>query len=154
MSKPPMAEIHGTCVDESGHTLKSPIPTEIPVSLKNLSRGRSTGFTKQEILFLAKAFIHASTDPIIGTSQTEQQFFQKVCNIYNQQAANYNEQNATVKNFIPFTSQSMHSLKSHFNRCLQPAVQKFVGIKERYKMKSGKNVEMNLTQLMHCMKKQ
>ncbi len=49
---------------------KSP-SDEIPTSLKNSSQGQAIGFRKQEILFLAKAFIHASTDPIIRTSQKE-----------------------------------------------------------------------------------
>ncbi len=104
-----------TCVDEVMHTVKSPTSTEIPVSLKFFSRGRGTGFSKQEILFLAKAFICAITDPIIGTMQTEQKFFQGICDIYNQQVANYNEQNAKNTDFFAFTSRSKHSLKSHFN---------------------------------------
>ncbi len=94
----------GTCVDEVAHTLKSPLSAEIPVSLKVLSQGRGTGFVKQEILFLAKAFIRASTDPIVGTLQTEQKFFQSICDIYNQQVANYNKQNTDAANFVPFTS--------------------------------------------------
>ncbi len=104
VSKSFMAKIHCTHVDESVHTLKSPIYTEIPVVLKNLSKGRGTNYSKQETIFLAKTFIRASTDLIIGTSQTEQHFSQKVCNIYNQKAENYNKQNATANNFVPYTS--------------------------------------------------
>ncbi len=126
---------------------KSP-PSNIPSLLKNSPKGRGTGFNKQEILFLAKAFIRVSTDPIIGTSQKENQFFQRICDVYNQQIATYNEQNASVEKFIPLTTRTKHSLKGHLNRCLQPAVQKFVGIESRYKMKSGKNIENHLGKLM------
>ncbi len=69
--------MHGTCLDDFVHTLKSPISTEIPLSLKNSSRGHGTGFGKKEILFLPKVFICTSTDPIIGTSQTENHFSRK-----------------------------------------------------------------------------
>ncbi len=93
-------------------TLKSP-NAEIPTSLKNSSQGQGTGYSKQKILFLAKAFIHASTDPIIGTSQKENQFFQQICNIWNQQIVNYNKQNISVEKFIPFTTQTKHSLKGN-----------------------------------------
>ncbi len=65
-----MAEIHGTCVDDSKHTLKSPISTKIMMSLKNLSRGCGTDFSKQKILFLAKAFICVSTDNFLGKFET------------------------------------------------------------------------------------
>ncbi len=121
------------CAQKSLHTaptkfygaLKSP-PSNIPSSLKNSPKGRGTDFSKQEILFLAKVFIHVSTNPIIGTSQKENQFFQRICDVYNQQIAIYNERNVSVEKFIPPTTQTKHSLKGHLNCCLQPAVQKFV----------------------------
>ncbi len=56
---------------------------EIPSSLKNSSQCQGTGFSKQVILFLAKAFICAGTIPIIGTSQKEYQYFSRLANYTN-----------------------------------------------------------------------
>ena len=56
---------------------KNLIKEEILSTLKSSQRGRGSGFCKEEILFLAKAYIRASSDPIFGTSQTEEAFYTK-----------------------------------------------------------------------------
>ena len=63
-------------------------------------QGRRTGFGKQEILILAKAYMRASSDPIVGISQSEETFYQKVCNNYNQLVAGWNKENDDSKCFM------------------------------------------------------
>ena len=53
------------------------IALKLPSSLKSPQRGRGTGFSKQEILVLAKAYIGASMDPVIVTLQSEDTFMVK-----------------------------------------------------------------------------
>ena len=72
---------------------KVPPESTLPSSLKRSPRGRGTGFSKQEMLFLAKAYIRGSTDPVIGTSQSKETFYGKVCTIYNQIVACWNKGN-------------------------------------------------------------
>ncbi len=80
--------------------------------------------------------------------------FQWICIIHNQQIVNYNKQNGSVKMFIPFPTRTKFSLKGLFNCCLQPAVQKFVGIESCYKIKLGKNIENHLGNLMAIYKEE
>ncbi len=44
--------------------------------------------------------------------------------------------------------QTKHSLYGHFNCCLHPAVQKFVGVESCYKIKLGKNIENHIGKFM------
>ncbi len=74
--------------DEKAGAIMAPsAATKVPSLLKSPPRGRGTGFSKQEILFLAKAYMRASSDPIVGTFQSDKTFYQKVCNNYNQLVA-------------------------------------------------------------------
>ena len=76
-----------------------------------------------------------SSDPIVGTSQTEETFYGKVGEIYNQLVVRWKEENEDGECSSPFTFRTKYSLRSHFRRCLQPALQKFAGIESRYKIK-------------------
>ncbi len=58
----------------------------------------------------------------------ETSIFWRIYKIYNEQIANYIEENGSVKSFNPFTSWNKHSLNIYPNSCIQPSVQKFVGI--------------------------
>ncbi len=52
-------------------------------SLKFPPKLEGTGFNKQEILSLVKAYIYASSDPFTRKSQSEEMFHGKVCDNYN-----------------------------------------------------------------------
>ncbi len=133
---------------EAGATKAPSAETKVPSSLKSPPRGRGTGFSKQEILFLAKAYMRASSDPIVGTFQSDKTFYQKVCNNYNQLVAGWNQEKDDSKCVLLFSFCTKYSLQSHFWRCLQPAVQKFAGIESCYRMKSGENEEKHLGRLI------
>ena len=127
---------------------KDLLKQHMPSSLKSPTRGRGSGFCKQEILFLSKAYIRASPDPIVGTSQTEDTFYGKVGEIYNQLVALWKEENEDGECFSPFTFSTKYSLRSHVRRCLQSALQKFAGIESRYKIKSGENEDTHFGRLL------
>ncbi len=148
---PPSFEVLSVAANEA----KTDTATKVPSSLKSPSRGRGTGFGKQEILFLAKAYIRASSDPVVGTSRSHETFYQKVCDIYNQLIAVWNEENDNGKNSPPLTFRTKYSLRSHFRRCLRPAVQKLARIESRHEIQSGENEEKHLgrlfaTQMKNC----
>ncbi len=73
--------------------------TKVPLSLKSPPQGRGTEFSKQKF-FLAKAYMRASSDPIVGTSQINKTLYQKVCNNYNQLVAGWNKENDDSKCFM------------------------------------------------------
>mmetsp|Transcript_14924 Transcript_14924/g.31334 ORF Transcript_14924/g.31334 Transcript_14924/m.31334 type:complete len:124 (+) Transcript_14924:421-792(+) len=92
--------------------------------------------------------MRASSDPIVGTSQSDETFYQKVCDNYNQLVAGWNEEKDDSECLMLFSFCTQYSLWSHFRCCLQPAVQKFAGIESRYRMISGENEEKHLGRLI------
>ncbi len=106
---PPVAKIDNSTglsadgFDEKAGATKVPsAEIKVPSLLKSPPRGRGTGFSKQEILFLAKAYMRASSDPIAGTFQSDKTFYQKVCNNYNLLVAGWNEEKNDSKCLMIF----------------------------------------------------
>ncbi len=97
--------------------------------------------------------MRASSDPIVGISQSEETFYQKDCNNYNQLVAGWNQEKDDSKCVLLFSFCTKYSLQSHFHCCLQPAVQKFSGIERLYRMKSGEMKKSILADLLQFMKR-
>ncbi len=49
---------------------------KLPASLKSPPQGRGIGYSNQEILFPAKAYMRARSDPIVGILHSEEKFYE------------------------------------------------------------------------------
>ncbi len=87
---------------------------KVPASLKSPPQGRGTGFSKEEILFLAKVYVRTSSDPIVGTSQSEENLYQQVCTIYNQLITGWKEDNDDRECVILLSFCTKYSLQIMF----------------------------------------
>lgn len=112
---------------------------------------RSQGFTAQEILMLAQAYMRESLDPINGTSKKADVMWKDICQSYNKLRQEYDrgkiERLSADKPYTPLPERPTPSLKNHWTKYIQPAVNKFVGIQHRHPIESGETEEKHFQRL-------
>ena len=120
-------------VDERNHAeKKAPAPTK-----KEKGKGtKLRNFTKEEDLFLSKAYVRVSLDPIRGNDQKSQDFWAHVFRIF---VAVYRAEAEVQEDDM--SDRNADSIKSRFQRNIQKDVIEFCAICRTNEMKSGESQE-------------
>ena len=112
---------------------------------------RSQGFTAQEVLMLAQAYMRESLDPINGTSKKADAMWKDICHAYNKMRQDFDrhkiENLSQDKSYTPLPERPSPSLKNHWTKYIQPAVNKFAGMHHRNPIESGENEEKHFQRL-------
>lgn len=95
-------------------------------SSTKVKKERAKNFTAQEDYLLCKAYVNASTNPIVGTDQKGKNFWDKV-------EQNFNELFKQEKVEEPYerTSRDRDALQNRFNRHIQKAMNQFAPFMKR-----------------------
>ena len=116
-------------------------------------KARGAGYTGMEDYLVCKAFIAASEDPFVGTSQKEKDFWKKMHEKYKELLSqqvyldqlNYSSATADARLLIPepavYEAQNPESLYSRFKDTLSLRIMKFLAIEGQTQQDSGSNLE-------------
>lgn len=119
---------------------------------------RQAGFTRQEILMLAQAYMRESLDPIRGTNKKADVMWKDIYDSYDKlrQAHDRSKMDRLSLDtpFTPLPERTSVSLKNQWSKSLQPSVNKFAGIHFKYAIKSGENEERYFERLFALYKKE
>ena len=94
---------------------------------------RSTSFSPEELLLVAKAFIKVSLNVKLGTDKKMEKFWEDIHLHYNELVTTSNKINKTNIEYVPVENHNTESLHNCWQRRLALAVQKFAGIVSRNK---------------------
>lgn len=103
--------------------------------------GKKANFSKEEDLFICKAWINVTTDPTVGSGQTGKVFWQRVHEQYNK----LYEQEAEV---VVTAGRSWESVRDRFQKQIQKTTMKFIQYYTQVKSQhpSGWTVDMIVKQ--------
>jgi len=118
--------------NECGHKPDEEIPEEIdsnPDQSVKKKSSRSSQFSSNEILLLARAWKQVNTDAVTSNNQKDKAFWLRVQQQQNSLASLTNKLNASSPGYTKIPEDHfLNSLKGHWKKSLHLAVNKVVGI--------------------------
>ena len=127
--KTPESEVESNSGNESKDEPDDPeVPPETNFDIKKKA-SRSGQFSANEILLLARAWIHVSTNSITSNNKKDRALRLRIQQQQNTMAGTANKLNESSTEYIPVPEDiSINSLKGQWKKSLQLALNKFVGI--------------------------
>ena len=93
------------------------------------ARSRSVAFGSEELWLVSKAFMKVSNNAKHSTDEKAVKFWDEVYSTFEESVPSANKMNETNVEFSPIeTGHGAESIHKCWQRCIQPAVQKFAGI--------------------------